>query len=64
VLSVITPFDPATGGTVSFSDYTPLPEGVTGHPKGQEWFCQFHLNEAKKLQSLDSNSAISILKQF
>lgn len=57
-------FEPATGGTVNFSDYTPLPENICGHPQGMEWFCQAHLERAEKMRHLDSSSAISILKNL
>ena len=59
-----TPFDPSTGDTVRFADYTPLPENMTGHPEGTEWFCQAHLKDAEKMQSLDSSSAIAIIKNL
>ncbi len=58
------PFNPANGGTVNFIDYTPLPESMSGHPQGVEWFCQAHLEEALKLQDLDSKSAVTILKSL
>ena len=40
------------GGLVYFSDHTPLPDGMTGHPDGVEWYCKRHYDAAKALSRL------------
>lgn len=48
------------GGTVRFTDYEPLPEGMTGHPEGLEWFCEEHHKEALELTEHTSAQARKI----
>lgn len=35
------------GDWLAFADYAALPDGMTGHPEGLEWFCQRHLPAAR-----------------
>ena len=53
-------FDPFgdDAGMVSFADYEPLPRGMVGHPKGNEWFCERHYAEARALTHLTSTEAV------
>ncbi len=46
---------------VTFADYRPLPEGITGHPDGLVWFCAVHVDEAKALSHLNSRDALGSL---
>lgn len=45
------------GGLVYFSDHTPLPDGMTGHPDGVEWYCKQHFDAANGLRQLTSADA-------
>ena len=57
-------FDPFTGGgTVNFADYEPLPETMTGHPKGCEWFCARHLEAAQALKDQPAAVALAQLRR-
>ena len=58
-------FDPfkSGGGLVSFKNYKPLPEGMCGHPKGQEWFCARHMAKAERLAELESEAAIATIRK-
>ena len=47
---------------VQFKDYQPLPDGLTGHPQGLEWFCNEHLQGAEELSHLHSKEAIAQLR--
>ncbi len=51
------------GGMVSFRDYEPLPQGVVGHSRGDEWFCPDHEPAARELAHLDSASAVALLRK-
>jgi hypothetical protein len=53
----------SAGGLVSFADYTELPEGITGHPKGLAWFCAKHINDAKFLSNLSKSIALEQLRK-
>lgn len=55
-------FNPAKGGTVTFANYHPLPEGMVGHPAGLEWFCGTHIEAARHLKHLSSGEAIKQIK--
>lgn len=57
-------FDPQTGLSLRFTDYSPLPENITGHPKGEEWFCELHSAKAKELTEMNLQSALNILKSL
>lgn len=46
---------------VEFKDYAPLPNGMSGHPQGMEWFCVEHAKAARTLRHLDSAAAIDAL---
>lgn len=46
------------GDTVRFANYTPLPDGVVGHPKGLDWFCGRHIEAARALSHLTSGEAV------
>ena len=43
--------------TVTFADHEPLPEGMTGHPRGVGWFCHRHLAAARRLRRLSLEEA-------
>lgn len=49
-------------GLVKFADYEPLDR--PGHPKGMLWFCNEHLEEAKKLEQLESSNALKQLRSL
>ena len=51
------------GGTVTFADYEPLPDGMTGHPKGCFWLCKRHVAAARKLSDRPSGSALKALRR-
>ena len=53
------PSDSEKGGMVRFADYELLPEGMVGHPKGLEWFCGRHVEDAKALTHLATKEAIA-----
>ena len=48
-------------GLIQFSDYTPLPDGVCGHPDGLEWFCEVHDQMAYSLRALTVREALDQL---
>ena len=37
-------------------------EGLDGHPPGTEWFCERHIDQAKKLRHLNLNEALKKLR--
>ncbi|MEL6779133.1 MAG: hypothetical protein AAFO06_17940 [Cyanobacteria bacterium J06597_16] len=47
------------GGLVKFSDYTPLPPKMVGHPHGLAWCCGKHLSAAGALVHLSMADAIA-----
>ncbi len=53
----------STGGLVHFRDEKPLPDGMTGHPRGVEWFCSRHLAAAQKLSPLSFAEAMAKLRR-
>ncbi len=53
--------DTEGGGLVRFRDEKSLPDGMVGHPRGVEWFCQRHLAAAQKLSSLSLGEAMAKL---
>lgn len=50
------------GGTVEFSNHKPLPDGMTGHPSGTEWFCRRHFGAAKALEERTLGGALAVLR--
>ena len=48
--------------TVSFADYRPLPDGMTGHPRGLGWFCRLHLPGARALARSSMGPAVRRLR--
>ena len=48
---------------VQFTDYKPLPEGMTGHPDGYLWFCSDHIEQATGLSHCSSTEALRILRR-
>ena len=50
-------------GLVRFRDHTPLPAGMTGHPKGLLWFCAAHLPAARELRRRSSARALAALRE-
>ena len=46
------------GGSVWFSDYIPLPYGMTGQAQGFEFFCEEHLPAAQALAHLSSQDVL------
>lgn len=56
-------FSPSSGGsTVSFKDYTSLPDGIVGHPKGLAWFCSDHIDLAEVHSHLSMAEALQIMR--
>ena len=55
--------DARGGDLVSFSDYKPLPKGMTGHPRGLCWFCERHIAAAQALVHLDTAAAFKFLRR-
>lgn len=55
--------DAGDGELVSFRDYAPLPQGMTGHPRGRCWFCARHAAAAKALTHLDTGQAFARLRR-
>ncbi len=53
---------PEAGDLVQFSDYAPLPDDMTGHPEGLEWFCREHLPAAAALSHLTLGEALRALQ--
>ena len=47
--------------TVRFADYEPLPQGMTGHPRGLGWFCRRHLPAARELRGMVMGDALGAL---
>lgn len=43
---------------VRFADYTPVPDGMTGHPHGLVWLCGEHRVGADALTHLPSGEAL------
>lgn len=56
-------FEPNVDSLVAFADYEPLPEDIVGHPQGLEWVCPEHIQAARSLRHLDSESAIARLRR-
>ncbi len=54
--------DAGGGGLVRFRDEEPLPEGMTGHPRGVEWFCSRHLAAAEELSASSLKEALATLR--
>ena len=53
------------GDVVQFADFQRLKEGAAGHPRGLEWFCREHLEQAQAYASLCYAEAFSRLyEQF
>ncbi len=48
---------------MNFADYEPLPDGMTGHPKGCFWLCKRHLAAARKLSDRRSSAALEALRR-
>jgi hypothetical protein len=48
---------------VEFADFRPLPNGMVGHPRGLEWFCDLHLPAARGLAHLLSGEAMQRLEE-
>jgi ribosomal protein L7/L12 len=44
---------------VQFADFQPLPEGVGGHPRGLEWICEEHVEEARARKCMKAEMAIA-----
>ena len=50
-------------GLVQFSDYRPLPDGITGHPEGMGWFCNRHLAAARARRNMTLAEAVDEIMQ-
>lgn len=50
-------------GLIEFADYRPLPQDVTGHPEGLEWFCERHYAAARELRHLTLVGVLDRLKR-
>ena len=48
--------------TLSFADYEPLPDGMTGHPRGLAWICDRHLRAARRLADRSQGAAVVTLR--
>ena len=48
--------------TVRFANFEPLPDGMTGHPRGLGWFCRWHLWGARRLTGRTMGRAVGILR--
>ena len=46
---------------VRFANYTPLPDGVIGHPTGLAWFCRRHLRAARSLADESLSDALQAM---
>jgi hypothetical protein len=53
-----------SGDWLEFADYKPLELGVIGHPDGFEYFCDEHVEAARKLTHLPANDALSELQKI
>ena len=51
------------GGLVRFADHRSLPDGMTGHPKGADWFCPRHFRAAQTYQDRPLSEALRALRQ-
>ena len=57
-------FDPKDGGgLVYFADHESLPPGMTGHPKGVEWYCPRHYAAAEALKAMGYAEANRALRR-
>jgi hypothetical protein len=65
-------FDPLIGGLIYFEEDEEdkicnerlRQPGFCGHPSNAYWFCEFHINEAKKYQKLTKKKAMKIIRDF
>jgi hypothetical protein len=48
---------------VRFRDSAPLPEGMTGHPDGVEWYCERHFDAAEALSEASYADALHELRR-
>ena len=48
---------------MEFAEYEPLPDGMTGHPKGAVWFCERHHEAAQALKDHRSGAALKRLRR-
>ncbi len=53
----------ADGGLVYFRDRESLPDGMVGHPRGVEWFCDRHRLAARELSGSSLNDAMRELRR-
>lgn len=49
------------GEWLAFADYAALPDRMTGHPEGLEWFCLHHLPAARAQVQWPLARALQIL---
>jgi len=58
-------FDPSDGGgLVHFADEKSLPNGMTGHPHGVEWYCKRHYDAAEGLHHFTYADAMRALRRI
>ncbi len=58
-------FDPREGGgLVHFRDAQSLPDGMTGHPDGVEWYCKRHYDQAHALRESTYAEAMQQMKRL
>lgn len=50
------------GDLVRFADFVPLPDGMTGHPHGLEWFCVRHVDRARALSGRSIDDAMARMR--
>lgn len=54
---------PATGDWVEFLDHDERQPIGLSHPAGLEYFCDMHVDAARRLAGLDAASALATLKK-
>jgi hypothetical protein len=52
------------GGLVGFADYSPLPDGMVGHPTGLEWFCARHKSVAERFAGKRADDAVEAMRRY
>lgn len=50
--------------TLTFADHVPLPDGMTGHPKGVHWLCAKHAEDLADHTDLPWSVARSRVRRF
>lgn len=53
---------PNAGDWVRFADFRPLDAGALGHPTGLEYYCDEHVEAARRLDSYTAAQALETLR--